>query len=137
MNLIRIKINYETRLAIPSRQSLDWSALVSGQQASVHQPDSLCHALDRLAGRSCAEEGGQIIMGQAKQRGTYEQRRQAAIERVKTNQAEQDRLDDLKYAERCKTRPPLGRRRAGVVPAAVMAASWPVPSEKRFNENAN
>ncbi len=37
-------------------------------------------------------------MGQAKKRGDYEQRRTTAIARAKAEQAEQDRLSDLRYA---------------------------------------
>ena len=71
-------------------------------------------------------------MGQAKRRGTYEQRRDEAIGRAKAEQAEQDRLDDLRYAERCKTRPPqtLSKsiegawrpRRSPLLVAALLAA---------------
>ena len=84
-------------------------------------------------------------MGQAKKRGTLEQRRQGAIElRVglrRSQEAEQDRLDDLAYAERLKANPPQStprRPRVAVVGhrpnlmmslamvAAVGMASMPV-----------
>ena len=45
-------------------------------------------------------------MGQAKKRGTFEERLKLAAERDRSMQAERDRIADLEYAERCKTRPP-------------------------------
>jgi hypothetical protein len=72
-------------------------------------------------------------MGQAKQRGTFEQRRAEAVGRAKVEQAEQDHLDDLRYAERCKTRPPRQPMRRGnmmLMAAALAAASWPTPGRR-------
>ena len=45
-------------------------------------------------------------MGQAKRRGTYEERCACAVERARTQQAERDRLDDLRDVEHAKHRPP-------------------------------
>ena len=73
-------------------------------------------------------------MGQAKHRGTYEQRSAEAAGRAKAKQAEQDRLDDLRYAERCKTRPP---QNIGVIGGGRMRHSQLAAAELLLHDLAN
>jgi len=57
-------------------------------------------------------------MGQAKQRGSFETRKQEALVRLKKAQEESDRKSDMEYNARSKVRP----RRALPAALAMMAA---------------
>lgn len=66
-------------------------------------------------------------MGQAKRRGTFEQRRADTINRRRVEQEEADRRADLAYAERMRSGRIRPSHHSSLAVAMMMAATaWPM-----------
>ena len=73
-------------------------------------------------------------MGEAKRRGTYEQRKAGAVQKRAAAQAEADAKADREYEERMRNRPPrksLVGWAGGVMAAAFAVAGVPLPEGER------